>query len=902
MDSPPVEGGLVAGYDMKFRLSHLVAAAFLLSSTFAFSPQALAWNRDSHQRITELAYAYLKLYSICKDADLTEGKRELYNREFENCAGELRHSSSEGYTCESVQGYCEAKCRNRDSYETYLCVKDCVDANPEAEAAAQGEGCVEPYYYDPELAAEIESDVCAPVAYERTSVVWSDRCSVLGSTMKRLGITPEDAARTVSFYQNFQSTACPLADYPHKDEPGCAREDLNNPNEAQPLGQWDKAAYENQFIGRGFVNEPGPNRLYKPAVGELLSITNWVTTDSSDVAVDLTGSIIGFHTGALDKFADTYGLFFALPVLEEALKTGAEIAAGVGGGALALAAAVGGAIMCAVTCPITAFFGKCDDCFDKTWDTTKDILEETKDVIDSIEEENLFDVSDHKTEFFGGELTSMYHFMNASDDYDDRDGYGVPGALGPGLDLLFKNPLMNVFRFLVLDFKIDYSMSKRPLENYSVRNSDDQMRDSAHRGVFYWKRLGIQTYTFPPVDNLAYYWWHKWFEGRLNGRAEIELGVGEYGVMPLGAVLHGVQELTQPFHAWGITLQGHLPYEDSVSDNLDPVAASMRKVSNPKFFVNSADPDGEKRFLDRVGDYLFLIYWSGIGTCEIGTTEPCYKALRVRQLMHFLRAQTFGVDSEWDWSSDKPWTSWWDYELSREYTTNTAMPLAVASSIALLYEASQDPSRYGMVMDLQLSSFEHAGPVPGQPTPSSFTPVDFPDNYGAAAPSWECATATSRGADAVEKYFNNDMTGTELLQVAYAEKMRCEITAAGLPVPPDSELDANAKARVEILRSSLGWLEHGDNVRLEEELACTYADWPAEMAVGARNRYQERCDGLLDSDHDGVYDQNDECHTPESLLAKGYTAGSNGCVFTHEALSPPPVNPFSPGAMRRTKP
>lgn len=893
------------------RILILGIVAFIMIVGVALPTTSQAWNRDTHQRITEFAYAYLKAYSICGDTSIAD--QDSYNDIFDACADTMPTAAQgAGYTCGCAQDQCAENCGKFKGSERYLCVKLCADS----QASSKPTGCVieqqcaEPYYWDPGASDLITADICAPQAYEQTHILWSERCTALASVFNPLGISSAEAKKTVQFYQNFQSTACPLASYGYKSEPDCdwvvetddGSYGLREPNDAQSLKDWNVSPFENTLVGDGLDEEfELKNRLYRSMTGSLLTTTNWVEADPNSVKLDLTGTIIGFHAATPDKFQDLWARYQLFPLMDDFFTTAAEVAVGAAGGSLAALAAAGGVAMCLISCPITIFFGKCDDCFSGTYDAVKDILDNTADIIEDLEESHIMPGwGSHN--IFGENLSSTFHFIDADDPsfyFDDMDGWETKEAFGP-LGWIYLQLSRLGYALNLFEMRIDYQKSKTSLENYNIQYSDDGMGDSSGRSVFYWERAGFVNQVMPPIDNLAYYWWHKWFQGRISGKAEIQTGIGEYGLMPLGAVLHAVQDATQPFHAWGVTAQGHLPYEDQVSNNLDPTLSNYRNVSDPNFFIDLTTDEGEKKFLTSVRLQLVSVYLSGIGQTNISCPEPCYRLLRPRNLIHWLAERSAEADWNLEWFDDQPALSPWDYSFTHEYTRQTAIPSAIAASIAVLYEASRDPAQYAQVMKLALASFEHEGPVPNGMQAMSYQ--EIPNDYSSVEPSWACATASVRGAQAVQKYFLNQMSGEDLLTIAFAEKTRCELASAGLPVPPNTKLDELGSYQSERLRIMTAWLEHGDSAVVEQELACLYANGPNELPIGARNRFQERCDGLLDSDGDGVFDQDDACMTAESLLEQNYSVASNGCVFNHATTYLPPHNPFQPGAIREVLP
>ena len=278
---------------------------------------------------------------------------------------------------------------------------------------------------------------------------------------------------------------------------------------------------------------------YAPVIGGLLGNTSLIADGSR---ADLTGTIIGFHCSAVDKLADTFTAVQILPVINDALKTYAELVAGIGIGYYGALALYFGACACAFSCPVTAFLGTCDDCFSSVWDYAMSVFDEIDDTTNAIEEFNLLPVAEGPTTF-DRDNTSMFHFMTtpfqaleaSGSEYDDIDGFNFQRGVG-GWKQFVTDAHDSWFVDQLFDVKVEYPPSRRALMNYQQVSPDDAMRATDERGVFYWHRYGMANYVFPPIDNLAYYWWHKWLEGRLTGKA-----TSVYGLMPLGGVLHAVR-------------------------------------------------------------------------------------------------------------------------------------------------------------------------------------------------------------------------------------------------------------------------------------------------------------------------------------------------------------------------
>lgn len=107
------------------KLKYLTFVLFLCLGWTAES--AYAYNRDSHQHITELAYSYLKLMDMCQPAEIdntqaceSECKEELLGQDLQR-----------GYTCSCLDDFCGKAGPNCSQYEDgfskYTCTQTCVE-------------------------------------------------------------------------------------------------------------------------------------------------------------------------------------------------------------------------------------------------------------------------------------------------------------------------------------------------------------------------------------------------------------------------------------------------------------------------------------------------------------------------------------------------------------------------------------------------------------------------------------------------------------------------------------------------------------------------------------------------------------------------------------------------------
>ncbi len=405
--------------------------------------------------------------------------------------------------------------------------------------------------------------------------------------------------------------------------------------------------------------------------------------------------------------------------------------------------------------------------------------------------------------------------------------------------------------------------------------------------------MGILDYTFPPIDNLAYYWWHKWLYSRLNEKAE------EYGLLPLGAVFHAVQDVTQPYHTMGILLSGHGPYEDWLSNVLDP---TLSKLNNPKdppteILLNFKDVEIERDFLVRVRKRIGEIYRKVI--------VPNKNVLHIRKLVHYiydeiyLRGQIGAKLSEEDPATFIA-SGGVDLDIEAAFMKEKAIPLAVAASVVIMLEASkdlQDLRPYETELGLELSDFEHGASVPPL---SSAQEEGLPGGLVAfeGEPAWACASESTAAKNALTDFYADKLTGREIVRLLYTEKVRCDFQEIGMPTD-EPLLESLGRLEADRMEAGLLFLEHGNVAQMEKELACANALASPFLAPENGDLFAARCDGTLDSDFDGVPDQVDECATSIKLIEEGYTVDAKGCVFTHEAKPKAEVQSFILGTVKK---
>ncbi|HEX7184833.1 MAG TPA: hypothetical protein VF756_23605 [Thermoanaerobaculia bacterium] len=871
------------------------------------SPQTVsAYNRDTHQHLVELAYGYLKLVDLCEPVPLAPLE------DIAQCAagcrttlGQVLREQGGGYTCDCVETRCESRCGGETGYSKYLCVNNCVERGPGfpcsqpkpgtvSTTAGTGQSnepqCKPPYFLSQVEGETIVEDACGRKCCEERSLMPDAKCGAFCGVTGSGTLPVTWAKRTVEFYQRFEAPACPSRDHYqyHAEKDRCAGDAVTR---EIALSSWRKVP----LLNRDFQADAG----YLPIQGDLLQATN--PLEGQGAPPDLTGTVIGLHTGLVDNLDDLHTGIPIIPVGQDFVKGLLELTGGAFGLGLAAVVGIGGVVFCGISCPLTPI--DCSDCFGGTYDAAKAVVQKVQDVIEVVEEQQLAVGKGPTT--FGKSNTSMFHFMAdpffPAFEYDDVDGYRPFESFGPGGVVAFRLhedlPLDQVF-----DVRVLFGRSKRALRNYQPQDPDDGMEASFDRGVFYWHRLGMAYYTFPPADNMTYYWWHKWLEGRV---ANFGGDTRNYSLLPMAVVLHGVQDLTQPFHAWGISLQGHADEENRIARTLDQASAwgSGQAVRDGMQLLIDLTGDQERLFLERVGQYLLEI--------RNEVLKPDEGVLHSRRLMHFLYEKTRQAQRSLGFPDDiSVLASWWDYHLQDQFLRETAIPLAVAATVTVLVEgAREDMGPYQRRLKLERDQFEREGDVPPL-TSAARAPrkavelADVPPGFEEVYTEWACVGEQPRAQEALRRYVRNETSGRDLLAVLLAEKARCELLEAGLPVPGGTALDAQGRYEARQLEASLRWFSHGSSLRLGRDLACNNASPEAAALVSPAEaaRASAVCAGTVDSDGDGVLDALDRCWTPRALLDGGVTVRSDGCAFVHETFPEPTANPFLPGAIRRRRP
>lgn len=888
-----------------------------------------AYGRGSHQHITEISYAILKDIGYCQ---LTPIDHAMYERSIERC-NELADESKKS---DMGNDFSQEECENLRVQQFWpeengLCrlyrkIQSKYPPNINNSLQDKG-GSTQEYYY-----REFRAKACPPE--ELYSYKIEGICGSYSNILIDSGYRQENKS-----YSNYTDYFDPLQSYTRvqyggiflwsKNDNTWGMIDINSPAFVQP-----------KHISRiGY--------LHLPVRGALLGNTNFIEYDNKPDFVDLTGSILGLYSGATDLYDDMFTSVHIFPLIQDAIKTIGEVA--VSGTVTAATAVimVGAIITCGVASAIDWFGADIDS--EKCWSTgffiLEENLEEMRNLVNTIEESNFF-ATTPTSSTFGHRNTSMFHFMNTPLDYaslsqglgnilvdapyyinimdaltvffdhDDIDGYRPGDAYGFWLGaagVAFESLLLDQ----LLDIRVDYPTSKPALLNYQVINPDDGREPSSSvlgspfRKVFYWHRQGLLDYTFPPVDNLAYYWWHVWWRARIQpvpSNPDVLRGEEEVGLVPLGSVLHAVQDVTQPLHARGVSVKGHQPYESRLDILFDetlyrinhPDGLDMTKPT-PDFILDLQKPDVERQFVEDVVREFLILHEISVKPTGV---------LQIRELMHELYRSSIEREFELPAFNDPGIVERFLERLfsdgvSDYYTTRIGLVRATAATLLVLFEASRsDPEAYAAALDL--TTFENftpagkrfAGPEGTVNTLVSLNQglrpeVSYHDNPAQVPEDWNCAGSLPETQQALRDYIGNQIPGRDLVASVLGAHIHCSIVRSGLPAPPTELTAILGRYKARQLEASTMLLSHGDLNTYAQDMACAQAEeWTdmqqqgdeTQMLVPATAfaRVQARCLGQLDSDGDGVFDQNDQCFTPPELTHSGAQVNADGCLFDHD--------------------
>ena len=140
-----------------------------------WSGQAAAWGEDTHQHITELAFAYLKANASCQPISLTSPDV------FQACQADCKtrysnqFTSESGYTCTCAELTCGPRCDHLEDFARYECVSDCM-RHGDGALSCPRDNCLPPYYWDKDVIDDIAVTECSAECYEATELI-GDHCA-----------------------------------------------------------------------------------------------------------------------------------------------------------------------------------------------------------------------------------------------------------------------------------------------------------------------------------------------------------------------------------------------------------------------------------------------------------------------------------------------------------------------------------------------------------------------------------------------------------------------------------------------------------------------------------------------------------------------------------------------------
>ena len=160
---------------LKSSTRYSLVLSLFLGMLFAVPTHGFAYNRDTHQHIVELAYAYLKTMRMCEpipysDTEECEAsciedfqKQDFYNK-----------VDNSGYTCDCIEELCNFEergaCNDKENgFASYECTKACIKNHNRVQTACiparqkpyvTTPECIAPYYYDIEYEDQIFESEC----------------------------------------------------------------------------------------------------------------------------------------------------------------------------------------------------------------------------------------------------------------------------------------------------------------------------------------------------------------------------------------------------------------------------------------------------------------------------------------------------------------------------------------------------------------------------------------------------------------------------------------------------------------------------------------------------------------------------------------------------------------------
>jgi hypothetical protein len=267
--------------------------------------------------------------------------------------------------------------------------------------------------------------------------------------------------------------------------------------------------------------------------------------------------------------------------------------------------------------------------------------------------------------------------------------------------------------------------------------------------------------------------------------------------------------------------------------------------------------------------------------------------LHPRKLAHFIQETLNASGPCDDWKApgwDKNLLSGYDYDCSDTVTRDVVIPLAIAASVAVISEGTQEDNSGYYALATSLSQFEK---VPTTETLSSnlvaansqlfslqsnAPTVPELDPYDTLALKY--VDTQQRATDAKTAFLANQINIGQFLQIIFEERARGRALDSGIALD-SAALTKIAKAEIDTMKATGQFFEDGSLPKLAQAKAC--AQLPAaaanQLSQAAIANLQATCDGTKDSDGDGVPDLYDQCITSPGLLANGGTVGTDGCMY-----------------------
>ena len=389
------------------KATRMLAGSIVLAHLLTVS-NAYSYGRQTHQRITELAYGIMKQMEYCQPS---QAAVSLIEECQERCdANTFAKDVAQGASLDSLRQRCKESCL--DSYAVMGPNQDMpTDAGVFEEMEALG---LDPRYcriYEPAYAKYKNGNIRKIHSFNESS-------------------------RNSLYFQRFRSPACPdQTNYSHIEDPGCSNYELPELSGGfttdaapfyRPLSSHTRAQYGGKLVLSSAdpvrVNELTVNfefQSHEPMISPNLIVENYVDRVPGSI-IDYTGTILGYYSGSTDLFEDVFTEIKILPLVWDVFKTFVEGTAVVVGTAAAVIWAVGAVVVCAVSCAFKLFGGdtQCKTCFSGNFSDIVEYAESIQDAVRDVEETNLTSIGS-SAESFGNHNASLSHFMNSPIDYQN---------------------------------------------------------------------------------------------------------------------------------------------------------------------------------------------------------------------------------------------------------------------------------------------------------------------------------------------------------------------------------------------------------------------------------------------------------------------------------------------------